>query len=280
MHFNMLLLALALAFGIRLLSNSASKSWIARWSQALLQFALPPLLLLATAIAIVWMGPLGAMAGVWQGWLSYGLSMAFLTAAFLVGCIRLEQGWRSLQHFRSYPLQPVHQEMGRVIPTEVPFAAQVGFWHSELAVSEGLLQELSPDRLEAVLVHERAHRHYRDTFWFFWLGWLRQLSRWLPGTDALWQELLELRELRADAWAAGQVDRLLLAEALFQVASAPLTGNDWVAAFGSDLAATRLEIRIDALIANDKLLLPAKSSPAWLWLLLASLPLFAVPFHA
>jgi Zn-dependent protease with chaperone function len=45
------------------------------------------------------------------------------------------------------------------------------------------------------LAHEQAHAHYRDTFWFFWLN---VLTSWLPHTEALWQEILFLREIRAD----------------------------------------------------------------------------------
>ena len=51
-------------------------------------------------------------------------------------------------------------------------------------------------------------------FGFFWWGWLRRLTEWLPHSKELWQELLLLRELRADQWAAQQVDPLVLAESL------------------------------------------------------------------
>uniref|UniRef100_A0ACD5H1Y5 M48 family metalloprotease n=1 Tax=Desertifilum tharense IPPAS B-1220 TaxID=1781255 RepID=A0ACD5H1Y5_9CYAN len=37
-------------------------------------------------------------------------------------------------------------------------------------MAQGLLDRLTPEQLNAVLTHERAHSHYRDTFWFFWLG--------------------------------------------------------------------------------------------------------------
>jgi Zn-dependent protease with chaperone function len=100
---------------------------------------------------------------------------------------------------------------------EIPFAAQVGVWKPQLVVCRGLLEQLDEEHLRAVLAHEEAHRHYGDTLWMFAVGWLRHLSGWLPNTEVLWQELLTLRELRADRWAAQRVDPLVLGEALVQV---------------------------------------------------------------
>jgi Zn-dependent protease with chaperone function len=92
-------------------------------------------------------------------------------------------------------------EHSRVLDNPIPFSALIGFWQPELIVSQGLLNTLDQDHLEAVFKHEQGHYYYRDTFWFFWLGWVRSISAWLPNTEALWQELLLLREMRADRWA-------------------------------------------------------------------------------
>jgi len=75
------------------------------------------------------------------------------------------------------------------------------------------LDTLDNAHLDAVIAHEQAH-FYWDTFWFFWLGWV--LHCHCCNTESLWQELLILREVRADHWAAQQVDPLLLAESLLR----------------------------------------------------------------
>ena len=167
----------------------------------------------------------------------------------------------------------------RILDTNALFTAQIGFWHPELVVSEGLLQTLDSAHLEAVFAHEEAHYYYRDTFWFFWLGWVRSCTAWLPNTEALWQELLVLRELRADARAAQQVDPLLLAESLLLVVSVlPAPCESFCAALSAVAPRSRLEERIEALLAQ-----PEEQSSInrwfWLWLLLAFLPLLSVPFH-
>jgi Zn-dependent protease with chaperone function len=143
-----------------------------------------------------------------------------------------------------------------------------------------LLKTLDAAHLEAVLIHEQAHFLHRDTFWFFWLGWLRRLTVWLPQTEALWQELLVLRELRADQHAAQTVDGLLLAEALLSVVSAPtLETEPGFAAFSATAVRDRLSERIEALLTAP---LPEPVLPwwTWLWFGIILLPLLVIPFHA
>ncbi|MBE9152395.1 M56 family peptidase, partial [Coleofasciculus sp. LEGE 07092] len=91
--------------------------------------------------------------------------------------------------------------------------------------------------------------------------------------------LLLLREIRADQWAAEQVDFLLLAESLLMVVSAPLMHSEsFCAAFSCAAPKNRLEERIEALLAETHLPQP----PNWyslMWLLLSLFPLIVVPFH-
>ncbi|MGB7416004.1 MAG: M56 family metallopeptidase, partial [Thermosynechococcaceae cyanobacterium] len=148
---------------------------------------------------------------------------------------------------------------------------------SVLVVSQGLLDVLTPEQATAVLVHEQAHRHYRDTFWFFWLGWIYQWTRWLPRSEALWQDLLMLRELRADDWAGQRVDRLLLAESLLMMVQSPLW-SDLCAPFSPVMPKSRLEERIDALLSDPKEI-PSLKLQSWSWFLWVLLPLLIVPFH-
>lgn len=251
-----------------------------QWQSSLLTFVFPPLLLLTTAIAVLYMGTQGQMWGLPVGWIGYSVAAGFLGYAMVTFLWVMIQAWRSVHHLQIHSQQPLGNGItGRVFAHSTPFAAQVGFWRSELVVSQGLLDCLSSEQLEAVLTHEQAHAHYRDTFWFFWLGWLRQITLWLPNTTALWQELLLLRELRADRWAAQRVDPLLLAESLLLVVQAPLLDSpDVCVAFGADPTLDRLEERIDALLTEA----PAIDSllpQIWTVLLLTLTPFLTVLFH-
>jgi len=293
MHLVMLLTVLLLTWCLRLPEIGQRRTGQQRWRWLLRQFLLSPLLLLTTAIALIWMGPKGTMVRWWEGWLSYVLALGFWSLAVVLALKLTLEGWRSLQQVRTYPTfsLPLSQDglsqdrrsqggqAGRLLPTAIPFVAQVGFWQPELVVSQGLLDTLDPDHLDAVLTHEQAHHHYRDTFWFFWLGWLRRLTFWLPQTETLWQELLILREQRADAWASQTVDPLLLAESVIQMAGAPdLYSESFCAAFSSVAPRSRLEERIALLLSEPESFQPLDLW-MWAWLLLALLPLASIPFH-
>jgi Zn-dependent protease with chaperone function len=274
-----MLLAVAIAWFVRLYGSGSQGTWSHRWQTTLGLFLFSPLLLLITAIAVLSMGSQGHMLGLSVGWIGYLLALSFLgTGAVLLVWLG-GQGWRSIQHLQSYPLVNRAGTAGRLLDTSIPYAAQIGFWQPTLVMSEGLLTTLQPDQLEAVLVHEQAHRYYRDTFWFFWLGWLRQLTVWLPHTEALWQELLLLRELRADRWAAQRVDPLLLAESLILMVKAPLVDvGHPCAAFNPVTPISRLEERIEALVEEPPTVESNLTGVAR-WMVLSLLPLLTIIFH-
>ncbi len=279
MHFALLLSALSIAWGLRLVSIDSTATRQRRWGRLLMVFLLSPLLLFMTSVAIVCMGPSGRMVRWWEGWFSYSLAVGFLIMAVFWLFKLAIAGEQSLRQVRSYPEHDLLGRSGRLLPLSVPFVAQIGFWKPELLVSQGTLDTLDAEHLEAVLTHEQAHRHYHDTFWFFWLGWLRHLTFWLPQTEILWQELLLLREQRADAWAAQQVDTLLLAESLLQMVSSPeLYSESFCAAFGSSEQNSRLHDRIDALLTDPNPHYPIPFQQ-WIGLLIVFAPLFIVPFH-
>lgn len=276
MHLSLILLAAGVAWMVRC-GWSASLNWTHRWQQALWRFLLAPLLLVMTALAVLGMGTQGQMLGLPVGWIGYSLALGFLLAAGATLIGSAWQCWRSVRQIRSYPVLQVCQIEGRLLDIAESIGAQVGFWQPELVLSRGLLTLLNDDQLDAVLTHEQAHRHYRDTFWFFWLGWLRQFTSWLPQTEALWQELLLLRELRADQWAARRVDALLLAESLLLVVQTAWTDAEHSCAFSAAAAPSRIEERIEALLAPVEPLPP--SSLAWMGLIPALLPLLTVLLH-
>lgn len=280
MHLVMILVALGLVWWLRCRWSYPQGSWSERWQQALSLFLFPPLLMLVTALAVLYMGPEDKPEiWQWQGRFSYLLASGFLGFAGVVLLKLANQSWRSLQQIRTCPRLNFRDRRGRVLDTPVPFSALIGFWQPELIVTQGLLNTLDSAHLEAVFTHEQGHYYYRDTFWFFWLGWVRSLTAWLPHTEALWQELLALRELRADRWAAQQVDPLLLAESLLTVVSTlPMQSDNCCAAFSCAAPRSRLEERIEALLAESELT-DRPSLWSWTWFLLAFLPLAAVPFH-
>lgn len=280
MHLTMILVALGLTWCLRLGCKDSTGSWSDRYSRALVLFLFPPLLLLMTGLAVLCMGPQGQMIGLRAGWFSYLLTLGFLGIAG-VKCLKLAWlGWRSVQQARTYPAREFGGRTGRVLDTPVLFSALIGFWQPELVVSQGLLNTLAHAHFDAVIAHEQAHYYYRDTFWFFWLGWVRDCTAWLPNTESLWQELLILRELRADCWAAQQVNPLLLAESLLLVVSdlSKMPSESFCAAFSAVAQRNRLTERIEALLGEPEVT-PQPSLWSWAWLLLAFLPLAAVPFH-
>jgi Zn-dependent protease with chaperone function len=297
-HFVMIVGSLGLAWGLRygwvaVWSTNCSTSWQKRWHQALVCFALPPMLVLMTAIAVLCMGAEGQMIGLQAGRLSYAIALLFLAySIFRVGQLALT-GWLSLQKLQKLVIDNSNEQVTRLdqirlLNIPMLFAAQIGFWQSELFVSQGLLDNLDEHHLEAVLLHERAHAHYRDTFWFFWLGALRQVMPWLPNTQALWEEMLLLRELRADRWAAQQVDGLLLAESLLAMVSSNVLITDiptnnfditFAANFGYTNTSDRLEERINFLLAEPEPL-PQLSWRSLFWIGFALLPLTVLPLHS
>lgn len=280
MHFAMIGVAIATAFLLRL-ASPLLLSRSQRWDTALSLFLIPPLTLMMTAIAIVIMGPHGNMVMPWEGWLSYGLAWGFLGLVVVQWGVLGGQAYRTRLSLQQYPQQTLLQTPTRIIDTPAAFSAQVGVWNPQLVISRGLLESLNAEHLKAVLAHEAAHIHYRDTFWGFWLGGLRRLTLWLPHTEMLWQELLLLREIRADRRAIRTVDNLVLAEALVQVISAPMVVNEAIGANFSCARPSRLARRIDALLQPDLVAQPCFESHFWQLseVCLSLTPLLTVPFH-
>lgn len=286
MHLSLILTALALAWSVRILLTGTAtigrpdQCWTGRWRQALGVFLFSPLLLAATVLAVLCMGTQGQMWGLSAGKIGYLLAVGFLIMTVGVVLWSIWQGWRSLQAISTYPTLTLHNTPARIFQTPALFAAQIGFWHSQLILSQGLVDRLAPTQLEAVITHELAHVYYRDTFWFFWLGCIRRVTGWLPQTESLWQELLLLRELRADRWAAQRVEPLVLAESLLEVVKAPLADLTLhCAAFGAIAPSHRLTERIEVLLTEPEPV-PPQAELSWLWLLVTLLPLLTLAFHS
>ena len=278
MHLLMILTAVTVAYSLRYFANIPQGNWHLRWERTLFLFLFPPLLIFMTATAVVCMGTQGKMGGMYTNFSSYLLALIFLVLFNILGIKLTFQGWKSIKSARQCPQINLAGKQVRLLQTAALFAGQMGFWQPELVLSQGLLDTLSPAHLESVLAHEQGHYQYRDTFWFFWLGWMRSCTACLPNTESLWQELLMLRELRADSYAASQVDPLVLAESLLLVVnSQPLASEVCCAALGSS-GVDRLEQRIDALLTPPETT-PEAQLQSWHIFLFAFLPLLTVVFH-
>jgi hypothetical protein len=275
----MIVMALCGAVIIRWLWSPDASDYRQRWQRTLFYFLFPPLLLLMTAMAVLAMGTHGKMLGLENGHLSYGLTLLFCCFAVLILLWQFYQGARSRQRLPQNPPTFVAGYPAQVLPISVPYSAQIGWWHSQLVISEGLLSILDPKQIEAVIAHEQAHVHYRDTFWFFWLGWLYRMTAWLPQSQHLWEELLLLRELRADWNAAQTVDPIVLAESLVTVARFTVRYPDvGCAALSCTASKTRLEERIEALLNQEEVTTPPliDLGRELVW---ALTPLITMPWH-
>lgn len=279
MHLIMISTALIIACTLRLIPVNTDGNWQQRWQKSLFLFLFPPLILITTVIATLLMGGRGKMLGMQASWFSFWLGFVFILSIVFYWCKLAYQGWLSLQKVQTYPQQILQNKLVRFINIDLPYIAQIGFWQPELVVSKGLLNILDRQQIEAVLAHEQAHLIYRDTFCFFWLGWLRSCTFWLNNTESLWEELLLLREIRADLAAAKKVDPLTLAESLVTVARSSLQPHSYIeVGFSLPANNNRLAQRIEALINNAAL----PTSPNfiyWSWLFLVLIPLATIPFH-
>lgn len=283
MHLFMIIIALGLACLIRLLPVSTTNYWWQQWQRSLFTFLFPPLLLLTTAIAVIFMGYHGQMLGLPASWFSYSLASLFLIFSLIVLLKNIYQINNITKAINKYPRQMIGQQAARIFPSQFPYCAQIGVIKPKLVISQGLIDSLDEEHLQAVLAHENAHSQYGDSFWFFWFNWLYNCTAWLPNTEKLWQDLLFLREIRADQNATQYVDGLLIAESLLIVNQnihqlSHFSPSDLCVAFHDTTAQSRLEERIDALLADNNSSV-TNITENWCYLGLVLLPLMTVPFH-
>lgn len=284
MHLGLIAGAVVVAAAVRWGWKPGVGSWWQRWWRAVLVLTGPLLLLVSTAIAILSMGHHGTMLGWAVGPLGCRISQMGLGGALLIGLQGLLQAGWATWSWQRYPWVDLPQGVpARFIDTETPLAAQVGFWRPVLMVSRGWFDQLSSQEQAVILAHEQAHAHYHDPLCFWLLGLVRRLTIWLPNTQALWQELLLLREIRADRWAVQQAHPLAVAELLVRIARQTALGQSAVPAslvgFSGPDELDRLEQRVDALL---KPIPETDDSPLGLVILgvtPALLPLLAMGFH-
>mgnify|MGYP001296105042 CR=1 FL=1 len=269
------------------------------WQGTIVALILPGVLLLSSAVAILIMGHHGRMWGLPVNGVACWMAKLSLGWAVCHG-IRLGwEQWKLERWLQTLPLlEPWDLPEGVLPPETIVYyldlpqimAGQTGVFRSRIVVSEGLLS-LPTDQIQAVLAHEQAHFQYRDNLWGMAIGWLRGIGAWLPGSDRLWQDLLLLRECRADAQAAQTTDPLVLAETLvLAVRSSVLeqsrdsSGTFSLACIGLQTASDRVSYRVESLLEVEAAIQkqPPGFSIGWVTLgslLLGLLPLGSIAFH-
>jgi Zn-dependent protease with chaperone function len=293
MHSSFLFLTVLMAGVWRWQWRSApDHRWTTRWQSTLSTFCLPPLMVLLATGAVLSMGHHGRMMGGAVSpvgcWISFGiLAVAGGGVALTLG--RLTQTHLRLRQYALVTLPSGGQ--ARCLEIDLPVAAQVGLWQSSLLVSRGWLDQLTDAEQQAMVAHEQAHADYHDPLWFLGLAMVRRFTGWLPQTQALWEELLLLREMRADRRAATTSDPLLLAELLIKLSRQMTLATqgqrphlESCLEFNEALSLCRLEQRVNAVLAPDVGAAPAALSllsllRRLLWLMVAVLPLAAPWLH-
>ena len=278
MHLVLLIIALATAYLTRLISQFPGIKYHKKWGLSLFFFIFPPLILLMTCLTVTLMGYQGEMWGLKASRFSYYLAFSYVLIAVFNLLISFVNLHKLGQLIKQYPSQTIGEQTIKILPSSFPYAAQVGFWRSQLVLSTGLLKLLPQEHLNAVIAHENAHQTHKDPFFFFWLSYLERLTFWLPNNRSLWHNLLLLRELRADQTAAETVDFLLIAESLITVTSATAKQKEsldlaWQCPFNDN----RLEERINNLLEENN-----SYQFNWtqiIWLIFIFIPYSFLPFH-
>ncbi|MFA1610058.1 M48 family metalloprotease [Halobellus rubicundus] len=139
--------------------------------------------------------------------------VAYQLATFIYGnaTLFLNSENRDLELSSEYPV--------RVLDSEICMAGAVSLFFREfIVVSEGLLDELEEEELEAVVAHEQAHLEYGDTRIAVLVGALSPFV--FTGRNVLFSVLgFREREHRADEYAANKVGQESLADALDRLQS-------------------------------------------------------------
>ncbi len=132
-----------------------------------------------------------------------------------------------------------------VVDHDEPFAFTFGLGEPRVAVSRGLVEQLSPEELEAVMVHERYHVRARDPLKLVVARVAARTCFFLPAVGHLVARYLAGRELAADRRSRRDLGRPALAGALFKVVAGP--GWDELETATAMAGPELLAVRVDQL---------------------------------
>ncbi len=186
------------------------------------------------------LGPL-VPAGPQAGWAAAVLAIILPAVAGLrarrawhhLAACRADAGLGDHHHYRGHDLV--------ILPADEPLAVAVGGCPSQILLSEGMLQLLSADQLDAVLRHEAAHLEHRHHRYLLLASAVEDSLRWIPGARTSAQALRTSLERWADEQAAGATParRATVREALLDVTLAA-TGSAVAAFNDADTVVERL----------------------------------------
>ena len=142
----------------------------------------------------------------------------------------------------------------QLVDHDEPFAFTYGLGNPRIAVSSGLVAHLSPEELEAVVVHERYHVRARDPLKLVIARTAARTCFFLPAVGHLVARYLAGRELAADRRSLRDLGRPAVAGALYKVVTGPRWEElDMAAAMaGPEL----LAVRVDQLEHGSEPVLP------------------------
>ena len=141
-----------------------------------------------------------------------------------------------------------------VIDHGEPFAFTFGLGTPRIAVSRGLIEQLSAEELEAVVVHERYHVRARDPLKLVVARTAARACWFLPAIGHLVARYLAGRELAADRRSLRDLGRPALAGALFKVVAGP--GWPELDAAAAMAGPQLLAVRVDQLEHGSEPALP------------------------
>lgn len=132
-----------------------------------------------------------------------------------------------------------------VVDHDEPFAFTFGLGEPRIALSRGLVEQLSTDELEAVVAHERYHVRARDPLKLVVARAAARTCFFLPAVRHLVTRYLAGRELAADRHSVRDLGRPALAGALFKVVAGP--GWDELDTAAAMAGPELLAVRVDQL---------------------------------
>lgn len=141
----------------------------------------------------------------------------------------------------------------RVLPVEHPLAYCLPAINQPLTVvSQGLLEELTPDEIAAVLSHESAHLSQRhDLLRLAFEAW-HKAAPWFPATGVAVKEVTELTEIMADEHALASHSRHDLITALARTTETPDDPGTSISAPGNTPDTSAVSRRISRLTAPEE----------------------------
>jgi Zn-dependent protease with chaperone function len=145
-----------------------------------------------------------------------------------------------------------------VVASDFPIIGVIGLVRVKLVVAQSVLDACTPEELEAILAHERAHIERRDNLWRALLMAAPDVLTWLPVSRRLQSAWHAATEEAADDCAGrlGPIGRPLLAQALVKVARLAASPLD-----PADLPATALYRGDDIERRVRRLLAPEGAAP-------------------